>query len=230
MRRARAPLVIAGMVACVVGVAARHAPQPDWPTGKGTTWVTTLDNDTVKIVRHRMPPATGGIIGPMSDAHVVVQITAGEVEINQIGANSRGHRVPGDMSFVPPDVAHQMRNIGRTTFDQLVIRLKSTRAPAPAAPATAAPPGITRETVLDNDTVRVVRVRFDPDGREPVHTHPNDLLTIQITKGVVEIVNGNDTSTASREPGFVQFLPRNVTHAFASADTQPFEILSVAIK
>jgi hypothetical protein len=51
-----------------------------------------------------------------------------------------------------------------------------------------------------------------------------------VTEGNVEILNGASKSTATCEPGFIQFLPRNITHAFASADTQSFEILSVAIK
>jgi len=214
----------------VVGLVVTAAAQRDWPTGNGTTWVTVLDNDTVNVVRHRMPPATGGIISPMSDANLLVQITPGDAQIDQPDANSRGHRVPGNFTFVPPQTAHQIRNIARTTFDQLAIRIKASRSPATDAPPTAAPPGITRDTVLDNETVRVVRVRFAPAGREPVHTHPNDLLTIQLTKGAVEILNGVDKSSAVREAGFIQFVPRGTPHAYASADAQPFEILSVAIK
>jgi hypothetical protein len=36
--------------------------------------------------------------------------------------------------------------------------------------------------------------------------------------------------TAGNNAGFVQFLPRNVSHAYANADVKPFELLSVSIK
>ena len=121
-------------------------------------------------------------------------------------------------------------NPSPASVDLLAIAIKPDRRPSPAAPPTEAPPGISRATLIDNDEVRVVRVRFAPDASEPVHAHPNDLLTIQITSGRVEILNGGSRSIRDREPGFVQFLPRNVPHAYASGDTAPFELLSVSIK
>src|SRR5262249_10819148 len=113
---------------------------------------------------------------------------------------------------------------------QIAITIKPTRPPAPAAPPTEAPPGITRTTILDNADTRVVRVQFAPGSREPVHAHPNDLVTVQLTPGIVEILLGSQRTSSERAPGFVQFLPRNVDHAYVSGDTKAFELLSVAIK
>ena len=73
-------------------------------------------------------------------------------------------------------------------------------------------------------------VVFPPDAREPVHTHPNDLLTVQLSAGKVEILNGADRAVGERAVGFVQFLARDVAHAYISADTKPFELLSVSVK
>jgi quercetin dioxygenase-like cupin family protein len=87
-----------------------------------------------------------------------------------------------------------------------------------------------RTMLIDNADVRVVRVQFAPGGREPLHTHPNDLLTMQVTDGEVEIVAAADRSSALREAGFVQFIPRNVSHAYANTDVKSFELLSVSIK
>jgi quercetin dioxygenase-like cupin family protein len=76
----------------------------------------------------------------------------------------------------------------------------------------------------------VARVTFSPDGREPVHSHRYDLLTIQIAPATVEMLIGTEKTTVPRPAGFVQFVPRDLTHAYASADPRPFEILSVTIK
>jgi quercetin dioxygenase-like cupin family protein len=196
----------------------------------GVTWNTVLDNDTVTVTRVHMPPGTAGNTDVPNAPFVIAQITPGDVELTQMGQDSRGPRPGGAVTFLPPGVPHRVVNIGKTTFDMLFIKIKSTREPAPAASATEAPPGITRTPVVDNDFVRVVRVLFAPGGHEPLHTHPNDLLTMQVIDGKVEIVAGSDRSTAVRDAGFVQFLPRNVSHAYANADVKPFELLSGSIK
>lgn len=136
----------------------------------------------------------------------------------------------GSAVFVPAGEAKRVTNSRTAAADVIAIGVKLSRRPAAAAPATAAPPGITRETLIDNEFVRVVRVQFATDGREPVHTHPNDLLTVQMTPGRVEIAVGSKKRTVDCAAGFVQFLPRDAPHAYASADTKEFELLSVAIK
>jgi quercetin dioxygenase-like cupin family protein len=190
---------------------------------------TVLDNATVTVTRLRFNP------GAREDVHthpfplLIVQVSGGTVHVADREMIRVGSR-PGEVWFIPSDTRHAIINRSGAPVDLLAIELKPDRPPAPAAPPTEAPPGITRATLIDNDDVRVVRVRFTPEGREPVHTHPNDLLTIQITKGNVDIQNGSSHTTALCEPGFVEFLPRNVAHAFGSADTSPFELLSVSIK
>ena len=200
------------------------------PPDRGVTWNTVLDNDTVTVTRVHMPPGTAGYIDVPSAAIVIVQITAGDVELSENWKNSRGLRPVGAVTYLPPGAPSRTVNIGKTTFDLLQIKIKPTRETAPAAQATDAPPGITRTAVVDNDVVRVVRVQFAPGSSEPPHTHPNDLLTMQVTDGKVEIVAGTERSSAVRDAGFVQFLPRNVSHAYANADVKAFELLSVSIK
>jgi quercetin dioxygenase-like cupin family protein len=129
-----------------------------------------------------------------------------------------------------PGMMRRLTNADAPALDLIAVTIKPTRPPAGSTPPTEPPPGISRTTVLETREVRVARVTFAPKSREPVHTHPNDLLTIQISGGRLDIVNGSDRSKAFREPGFVQFVPRNVPHAFVSLDTKPFEILSVTIK
>ena len=193
--------IVAGMLASAM----QTAPQ-------GVTEATVLDNATVNVTRLRVAPGERKTVGDGTTSVVVISVDLGrpvflEANKNQLAINN-----------------------GPKPLDLLAIRIKPTRPPAPAAPATEAPPGITRTTLIDNADVRVVRVQFAPDGREPLHTHPNDLLTMQVTDGEVEIVAGADRSSALREAGFVQFIPRNVSHAYANADEKPFELLSVSIK
>jgi quercetin dioxygenase-like cupin family protein len=188
-----------------------------------------LDNGSVAVTRLKFAA------GAREEAHThpfpvaIVQITRGQLTVTDREMLRLGNHA-GEVWFVPAGIPHAVSNRSPADIEILQVAIKPDRAPASAAPPTQAPPGITRSTLVDNNDARIVRVRFEPNGREPMHTHPNDLLTIQITPGKVEIANGGERSTLDREPGFVQFVPRNVQHAYASADSQPFELLSVSIK
>jgi quercetin dioxygenase-like cupin family protein len=189
-----------------------------------------LQNTTVAVTHLRFAQGARETTHAHPFPLLLVQITPGEVEVQEQDASRRG-KGAGEVWFVPQDRPHSVtpRN-ANSPVDLIAIALLPTRVPAPAAPPTDAPPGISRSTLVDNNDVRVVRVRFDTTGREPVHTHPNDLLTIQITGGSVEMSIGPEHSLSYRDPGFVQFLPRNVQHSYASADDKPFELLSVSVK
>ena len=189
-----------------------------------------LDNATTTVTRLRFERGAGETVHTHSFPLLIVQITPGDVDLTVSEARARGPREPGIVTFVPPDTPHAVVNIGAGPFDIIAIALKPTRPAAAAAPPTDAPPGITRRTLVDNGDVRVVHVRFAPGSREPVHTHPNDLLTVQLTPGRFALLMGTERSEERGEIGSVQFLPREVPHAYVSMDAQQFELLSISVK
>ena len=180
------------------------AQQPAKPTS-------ILDNATVAVLRRQLAPGAHETITANGTPLLVV------------------HPVSGP-AFVADGDDYAALNDGSAPVDLLLVAIKPNRAPAPAAPSTDAPPGIMRTTLIDNAEVRVVRVRFAPGSREPVHTHPNDLLTVQLTRGRFDVVLGSERSAGEEEAGSVKFLPRDVPHAYISTDPDPFELLSVLIK
>jgi len=190
-----------------------------------------MQNDTVAVTHLRFAPGTRENVHTHPFPVLIVQITSGEIAVQEQNVTKRSQRV-GEVWYVPTDRPHSLTTIenAKNSIDLLAVALLPTRPPAPAAPATEAPPGITRATLVDNNDLRVVRARFAPEAREPVHTHPNDLLTIQLTRGKLDIQMGTEHQSQEREPGYVHFIPRNVNHAYASEDTKPFELLSVAVK
>jgi quercetin dioxygenase-like cupin family protein len=170
-----------------------------------------LDNATVRVVRERVAAGEHRSIRAAAMPLIVVE---------------PGH----DPTYLARDAERVITNDSREPIDVLTVTVKPTRAAAPAAPPTEAPPGISRTTLIDNADVRVVRVRFEPGSREPVHTHPNDLLTVQLTEGRYDIMLGTKTTGGSHAAGSAQFLPRDIPHAYISTDAKPFELLSISIK
>jgi len=215
-----------GMVVALSVAVFAQAPPP--PPGISRTEV--LDNATALIARLQMEPGSRETIHTHPFSAVVVQMTPGAIDMTVGKVRSRQARDPGFVWFIPKETPHAAINTGANAVGFVTIGIKTARPPAAAAPPTASPAGITRETILDNDEARVVHVTFAPGSREPVHTHPNDLVTVQLTAGRLEIVEGSAHSDEERAPGFVKFLARGVSHSYVSTDSKPFELLSVAIK
>ncbi|HMD37542.1 MAG TPA: hypothetical protein VKH42_21350 [Vicinamibacterales bacterium] len=209
--------------AAVIAAAAQNAP--------GGSHTVVLDNAGVLVERFHLEAGVTERIAADGAPALVVQLTAGDIDLIVGNARSSGPREAGAIAFVPARTPQSARNIApRGATDIVVIRFKPGRVRAPSMPSVEAPAGIERTPLLDNADTRVVRVVFATTGREPVHTHPYDLITLQLSSGRVEILDGETKTTEPREPGFTVFVPRDRQHAYASADDKPFEILSVAIK
>jgi quercetin dioxygenase-like cupin family protein len=217
-------LVVVALATAAAALSAQQQPPP------GITRDQILDNRTALIAHLRMEPGSRETLHTHPFAAVVIQLTPGEIDMTIGKVRSRQARDPGFAWFVAKEAPHMAINSDTRAIEFITIGIKPDRPPVAAAPPTQSPPGITREPLIDNDDARVVRVRFAPGGREPVHTHPNDLVTVQITPGRVAIVEDSARSDEERPPGFVKFLTRGVSHSYASTDTKPFELLSVAIK
>ena len=213
--------------ASLVGAAAATAVR----TGPADDPGTLVDNASVRVMRHHLAPGATAGVAPIESPALIVQLTAGDVDLTVGNARASGPREAGAIAYVPARTQARARNIAdRAATDIVVVGFKQGRVRPGEMPSVDAPPGITRTPLLDNGDTRVVRVEFASNGREPVHTHPYDLITLQISQGRVEILDGDTKTTGDREPGFANFVPRNRPHAYASADSKTFEILSVAIK
>jgi quercetin dioxygenase-like cupin family protein len=189
-----------------------------------------VDNATVTVTRLRFSPNAREEIHTHDFPVLIVQLTPGDVDLRVGDSRTAGRRAAGAVTYVPAATEHAAAHGGGAPFEMLAIAIKPGRPPAPAAPPTEALQRIKRTTLLDNDTVRVVRVVFEPGGREPIHAHPNDLVTVQLTPGRVGIRIGGRQTIRRRAVGFVQFLDRNETHAYESRDPKRFELLSVSVK
>lgn len=199
-------------------------------TPAGIARTALVENASVMCARLTYQPGAAEASHTHPFSAVVIQLTAGDVDVTIGSEHTRAQRPAGFVWFVPKGVPHAAANAGSSTFEQITIAIKPDRPPAAAGAASAAPPGITRTTILDNEEARVVRVEFAPTGREPLHEHPYDLVTVQLTPGRLDIVFGTEKTTVDAPAGDVRFLPRRVPHAYASASGAPFTLFSVAIK
>jgi quercetin dioxygenase-like cupin family protein len=189
-----------------------------------------VDNATVLVARLRLAPGAREEPHTHPFSAVVVQIEPGKVDMQLGDTRSTEMRPVGFAEFIPREVRHAAANVGPAAFEIVTVAIKPDRTPSADAPATAPRPGITRTPVLDNPEASVARVTFAGSAREPVHSHPNDLILVTLGSGSIEVQMGAERSTKAYPSGSVFFLPRNVDHAVANASDEPLAFMRVTIR
>jgi quercetin dioxygenase-like cupin family protein len=196
----------------------------------GITRTPLIENDSVMMARLRMAPGAKEDLHTHPFAAIVIQLTGGDVEMRMADARTTSSRPAGFVEFIANNVPHAAANAGRTPFDLVTIALKPERKRGGEAPAQAAPAGITRSPVLDNADAQVTRVEFAPQAREPVHSHPFDLVVVPLTGGRLEVRVGERVDAREYAPGEAMFLPRDIPHAVSNVGSAPITVFSVRIK
>jgi len=213
------------VAAATVGVPAQAPVMP-----AGITRAQLLDNATVMIARLGFAPGAREEVHTHPFPAIVIQLGAGDVDMRLGPGHTIGRRAHGYLEFIGRELQHAARNAGTAAFEVVTVAIKPDRTPGGEQPAAAAPPGITRTPLLDNADARVTRVAFAPGAREPIHSHPFDLVVVPLEAGRMEVRLGDAVSTKAYAMGEVMFLPRDIPHAVSNVDGRPIEVLSIGIK
>jgi quercetin dioxygenase-like cupin family protein len=206
------------------------APQKTASPPPGITRTALIDNETVMMARLRMAPGAAEDLHTHPFSAVVIQLDAGDVDMRLGETRSTSHRPAGFVEYIAREAPHAAANVGKTAFDVVTVAIKPDRKRGGEAPAQPAPAGITRSPLLDNADARVTRVEFAPGAREPVHSHPFDLVVVPLTAGRLEVRVAERVETRDYAAGEPIFLPRDVPHAVSNVGGMPVTVFSVGVK
>lgn len=196
----------------------------------GITRTPILDNETVMVARLTLAPGAREQTHTHPFSAVVVQLGPGNVEMRLGPTADTARRDLGHVEFIGAEIPHAAANVGTAPFEVVTVALKPSRRRGGEQPPTAARAGISRTQVLDNGEARVGRAVFEPGAREPVHSHPFDMVIVPLESGRLDVQVGEDRTSRDYAIGDVVFLPRDVQHSVANVDRRPLTIMSVAIK
>ncbi len=85
--------------------------------------------------------------------------------------------------------------------------------PAAADPLSVPPPGFSFRPLFENDRVRVIRGRMEPNAQEGFHTHSSDIVVIHLSGGTVEDTAEGRTKINRWKRGDVEFEARGSSHS-----------------
>ncbi len=85
---------------------------------------TQIDNERVSVRRLTFPPGAREQMHLTPQDLVVIQATAGDVEVSLASETTTGRVEPGKVWYVSKTTQHAYSNTGREPFDLLVVFLK----------------------------------------------------------------------------------------------------------
>jgi len=96
--------------------------------------------------------------------------------------------------------------------------------------APAKPVGVTSQVILENDVVRVDRVRCAARCSEPVHSHPTNRINVFLSDTELEFTEEGRVYLTNAVGGEVRFHRSGSPHALRNPTDKSFEWLSVTLK
>lgn len=122
-----------------------------------------------------------------------------------------------------------MRNLLVLLVSLMLLAAAQTASKKPVAEAQK-PAGVSLQTVLDNDVVRVVRVICEAGCSEPVHSHPTNYMNVFLSDMELEFTRAGHTYVTNPVAGEIRFIDQGTAGAMRNPTNRRFEWLSITLK
>ena len=193
------------------------------------------DNDLMRVLRVIRKPGEVAKMHTHPNPAVVIFVKDMNQRITNPGAEPREvHRKAGQISFNKPGNQHEEATIGDAAMESVLVEIKPATVngvDTPISPefdiAKASPDTVTVE--VDNELVRVLRVKRGPGAKTPMHEHPN-YVAVFLTD-VHQSITGADGNTreSKRKRGDVA-INKPAKHSEVGMSSQPSEVIVVELK
>jgi hypothetical protein len=193
-----------------------------------------IDNDQVRVLFATSKPHVKGPLHEHRDNRVMIYLDAGSQTLTDpAGKATASHWKAGEVLWSPGGGLHISENTGDKPYRIVEIELRKQSAgesaPAPALDPVKLDPKHYR-VELENAQVRVVRARYGPHEKGPMHEHGANRVVVFLTDQTVQatlpgggIQQVRGSAGDIRWAGAAQHQEENLSH-------QPFEVISVELK
>jgi quercetin dioxygenase-like cupin family protein len=188
-----------------------------------------FDNDQVRVLKIRYGAHEKSVMHEHPDA-VAVYITDAHGKFNlPDGSSMPSEGKAGEAMFTPAG-KHLPENVGGKPFEVVLVELKGKSGSAAAVsidPVKVDPEH--HAVVLENDRVRVLRIKFAAHDKTRQHDHPNG-VSIPLTGGQSKITTADGkTRTGGGQAGAASWLAAE-RHVVENPSAKAAEVILVELK
>ncbi len=194
-----------------------------------------IDNDWARVVVAASRPGPKGALHKHDRNRVMIYLDAGSQRLEFEGGPARDVKFrAGEALWDTKGGMHTSQNTGGGEFRVVEIELKKDGGTAtwPALDPPKVAPGIYK-VEIDNQQVRVVRVRLAPRQKIPEHEHRLNRVVVAITEVRIEVTSADGSkNTVNLQPGEATFgaVAQPIRHREENLLDKPIELLMVELK
>ncbi|HLF82914.1 MAG TPA: hypothetical protein VI837_01940 [Blastocatellia bacterium] len=189
-----------------------------------------LDNDQVRVLKIRYGPKEKSVMHE-HPASVVVFLNNSQVKFTlPDGSKVDGGGKAGDVQFADAG-KHLPQNVGSVALEAILVELKGGAAMSSAKvaldPVKVDPAH--HKVVLENDRVRVLRVKFKAHDKTKQHEHPNGVaIYLTAAKAKFTLADGKTREGGGPRGGVTWAAAEN--HSVENTTAKPADIILVELK
>jgi hypothetical protein len=193
-----------------------------------------IDNDQVRVLFATSVPHVKGKMHEHKDNRVMIYLDAGSQTLTDpTGKATSSHWKAGEVLWSPGGGLHTSENTTDKPYRIVEIELKK-QPTGESAPASALDPVKLDpkhyHVELENAQVRVVRARYGPHEKGPMHEHGANRVVVFLTdQNVHATLPGGGTQEVRGSAGEVRWAGA-AKHQEVNLSDQAFEVISVELK
>jgi hypothetical protein len=191
-----------------------------------------FENQFVRVFDVLIPPGDmslfhihvhDGLSVPLTDAHLQDETLAGASEEITL------KRGAVKFAYRPTSLIHRVSNIGRSPFRNIFVEILPSTDVAANVPSPAA--AADYEVVLENERVRILRLRLAPGKTIESRAQARRAVRIAVSGGeIVTEAPDKKRSAAKIEPGDIEWQEEGSRYICRNIGSAPFEAVEIELK
>lgn len=200
------------------------------PVGDEPRHRTVFSNQYVRVIDATVAPGDTTLFHTHTEDNVPVAISGSRMRTEILdGKTSESTVESGNIWFAKGAYTHRITNIGQTTLRFIDAEVLATPGTAASIPVLDKVPGLTME--IDNERVRVYRVKLGPGQSTGLYSHATAGLTVAITAGRIAVASSDGSQRVTDiRPGEFSWRGGAEAHSIQNLGDSLYEAVEIEWK
>jgi quercetin dioxygenase-like cupin family protein len=222
--------LLAKSLLCLAVLLPQQAAPRSVPVGEEPRHKVVFENAYVRVIDAVVPPGDVTLYHTHTEDNVPIAISGGKMRTQVLDKDPTESTIEtGGIWWAKASYTHQITNIGQTTLRFIDAEVLASPPGTSAAAPLGDVPGMKLE--IENEKVRIYRVKLAPGQSTGMHTHTRARLNVVVTAGKLGSKTGDgERRVADVAAGAYLWHDGVVSHSIDNAGDTPFEGVEIEWK